>query len=178
MRRLLFPDKRFFLHVERAEEINIPFLKTSGIKGIAFDTDNTLVEHNDNFADFGPRNLCAGLREAGIDYCVYTYNWRRDHIETIALQIRSKHQVVFTPLDYFDSFTGRLARQMKIQPSRMAVVNDFYPPLLLARKAGCIAIKVKPFETEREKCDSLILRTLRIIDNNILEPHLMSHLSS
>lgn len=176
--KLFYPDKRYFFHVRRIEDIDISMLTDKGIRGTAFDLDGTVVRHNDYSANSCAQDWCAKLREANIDYCIYTYNRDRKHIYAVADQLQCQHIVIFDPLNFFDHFTHRLARELGIEPSRMAIVNDFYPPLLWARQLGCVSIKVKPFETEREKYDSLCLIALRYLDDKILEPHLTTHLST
>ena len=154
----------YFFQVPNIYEINInDLLNEYHIKGVMADIDNTVVAHNSAEICHDTKLWFYMLREVGIEYCLTTYNVDRQHVYQV--QTKLDCEIIFNdPLNPFKSPVKEAARLMKINPSQIAAVNDFYLPLIISRRLGCLCFKVEPIDITSERNDSTTLRIGRFLE--------------
>lgn len=138
-----YPDE----YIDSTYVIDFERLKESGIKGIIFDIDNTLVEHGKP-ADGRALKLFKRLKELGIKTCLVSNN-KRPRVEGFARQVDSLY--VFKANK--PSVKGYLKAMelMGTQRDETIFVGDqLFTDVYGADRAGIYTILVKPIDRKEE----------------------------
>jgi uncharacterized protein len=143
MRRLLFPTYRC------KSTYDIPYKKLydMGVRGVIFDIDNTLVQHNAP-ADDRARLLFARLRKMGIKTCIISNN-KEPRVRTFAESVGSAY--VYRAGKPLPGGYLRATDTMGVEAGQAVFVGDqIYTDIVGANLAGIRNILVRPLGREIE----------------------------
>ena len=138
-----YPDE----YIDSTYAIDFEKLQKSGVKGIIFDIDNTLVEHGKP-ADKRALELFDRLKELGIKTCLVSNN-KRPRVESFATQVNSFY--VFKANK--PSVKGYLKAMelMDTQKNETVFIGDqLFTDVYGADRAGIYTILVKPIDRKEE----------------------------
>ena len=141
--------KRFYpdMYIDSAYDIDYESLYNGGYRGIIFDIDNTLVEH-DAPVDERCRNLFERLHEIGFETCIISNN-DEDRVRPLANAANSKYVSKAgkpNPRNYHKAMNI-----MKTKSSETFFVGDqIFTDVWGANRAGIFSILVKPIAKHEE----------------------------
>lgn len=142
------------------------------ISGLMIDIDNTMTPHNGNFCNIPVPiyGWMLAIRDT-IPICLASNNKYSSTVYKIAKKL--KMPIVTTHLpDPFVIHILKTARMLHLKLRQMAVINDSYIFLGIAKMLGCLTIKVAPIDLEKERRESRILTAGRWIENRFIIPNL------
>jgi len=156
--RLLKPDACF----QDLLQIDFAAYATLGFKLVLLDIDNTLARHGAHQGDDFAREAVRRIRDAGMD-CRIISNAATNR----ARQYAASLELAFTAMANKPSPKALLeaCRQSGIPASQTMMVGDqLLTDIAAARRAGCLAILVRP----RYEHEAWNVRLKRLIEKTIL----------
>ncbi|WP_027437388.1 YqeG family HAD IIIA-type phosphatase [Lachnospira multipara] len=141
--------KRFFpdVYIDSAYKIDYEGLYNAGYRGIIFDIDNTLVEH-DAPVDERCKKLFKRLHEIGFETCIISNN-DEERVRPLAIAADSKYVSKAgkpNPKNYYKAMSI-----MKTKTNETFFVGDqIFTDVWGANRAGIYSILVKPIAKHEE----------------------------
>lgn len=130
-------------------EVTPDFLKKHGLKGVVLDIDNTLIGHNVPVPDEKVSALLEEYRRAGIKMCVISNN-REARVKNFCEKI-GVEDYVWDALKPKKTGYVKAAEILGIAPKETAALGDqIYTDVWGAKRAGCVAVLLKPIHKGNE----------------------------
>lgn len=141
--------KRFYpdYYIDSAYKIDYKGLYDKGYRGIIFDIDNTLVEHNAPVSERA-KELFSELKNIGYDTCIISNN-KEVRVKPLADEVSSKYVSKAgkpSPVNYIKAM-----ELMNTTKSTTFFVGDqLFTDVWGANRAGIMSILVKPIDKKEE----------------------------
>lgn len=137
---------------------DLPFAKyyASGIRGVIFDIDNTLVPHGAP-ADERIKDLFAGLRQIGMKTCLMSNN-KEPRVASFARQVESDY-IYKAGKPRTKNYFNAMRRMGTERSSTIFVGDQLFTDILGAKHAGIQNVLLKPIDP-REEIQIVIKRRL------------------
>lgn len=143
MFKYFYPKK----YLDSAYEIDYEALYKSGIRGVLFDIDNTLVPHGAP-ADERAKQMFAGLKKMGIGVCLISNN-QIDRVKSFADSVGA-HYIENAHKPSVKGYQ-RAMEQLGCTVNNTVFVGDqLFTDIYGANRAGIPAILVKPIHPKEE----------------------------
>lgn len=162
MLRLICPR----LVVDSLQEINCNELAKSGIKGIVFDLDNTIIPWDSSEMRPKESEWLGTLIGQGFKLCLVSNNWNQR-----VKEIADLFSIPFISRAYKPAKNGfrKAANIMELAPEEVAVIGDqLYTDILGGNRIGMFTIWVPPLSS-REFIGTKITRQLEKLTIRILK---------
>ncbi|MEH2245559.1 YqeG family HAD IIIA-type phosphatase [Nostoc sp.] len=135
-------EKRYILprHVHILAEIEIDQIKTSGIKGIILDLDNTIVSEDDRYVSPWAEDWITQAKLAGLQFFILS-NGKR-HYRVKFWSHRLDIQAINPAKKPFPWAFRQAIAYMRLQPKQVVVIGDsLHTDVLGAWLSGCYCIQ-------------------------------------
>ena len=160
-----YPD----LYCYSTYDIDFRALFASGIRGLIFDIDNTLVPH-DAPADERALGLLNSLKEMGFEIFFLSNN-KEARVKMFNEKIGAKY--IFKASKPSAKGYLEAAKMMGLKPKQVAVIGDqLFTDIWGANKAGMCSCLVVPIDRSTDK-PQIVLK--RYLENPILKKYLKTH---
>ena len=159
---ILYPNA----YLDRADKIDIKFLKDDNIKALILDVDNTILDFDKKIPE-GIDEWCEDLKKQGIKFCILSNSNQKEKVEMIAKKL---------DLPYFYFGTKPLKRGFKKAVKLLeekceniaAVGDQIFTDVIGANRMHMFSILVKPLGEK----DILITKIKRPIENFIIKRYI------
>lgn len=141
-RRPSVVDKRYILprHVHILAEIEIDQIKTSGIKGIILDLDNTIVSEDDRYVSPWAEDWITQAKLAGLQFFILSNGKRRYRVKFWSHRLDI--QAINPAKKPFPWAFRQAIAYMRLQPKQVVVIGDsLHTDVLGAWLSGCYCIQ-------------------------------------
>lgn len=135
-------DKRYILprHVHILAEIEIDQIKTSGIKGIILDLDNTIVSEDDRYVSPWAEDWITQAKLAGLQFFILSNGKRRYRVKFWSHRLDI--QAINPAKKPFPWAFRQAIAYMRLQPKQVVVIGDsLHTDVLGAWLSGCYCIQ-------------------------------------
>ncbi|MEH1831769.1 MAG: YqeG family HAD IIIA-type phosphatase [Nostoc sp.] len=135
-------EKRYILprHVHILAEIEIDQIKTSGIKGIILDLDNTIISEDDRYVSPWAEDWITQAKLAGLQFFILSNGKRRYRVKFWSHRLDI--QAINPANKPFPWAFRQAIAYMRLQPKQVVVIGDsLHTDVLGAWLSGCYCIQ-------------------------------------
>lgn len=125
----------------RLGDINIHLLKSSGVKGIILDLDNTIVSEDDRYLSPGAEAWIEQAKLQGLKFFILSNGKRRNRVKVWSHRLNIP--AINPARKPFPAAFRKALRYMQLQPPQVIVIGDSsHTDMLGAWLVGCRSIQV------------------------------------
>ncbi|MEH2424996.1 MAG: YqeG family HAD IIIA-type phosphatase [Nostoc sp.] len=135
-------EKHYILprHVHILAQIEIDQIKTSGIKGIILDLDNTIVSEDDRYVSPWAEDWITQAKLAGLQFFILSNGKRRYRVKFWSHRLDI--QAINPAKKPFPGAFRQAIAYMRLQPKQVVVIGDsLHTDVLGAWLSGCYSIQ-------------------------------------
>lgn len=135
---VLFPD----MYYKNVQSIELKELEENGVKGIAIDVDNTLIDYTQEVSD-EVIEWVKKVKEAGYKICILSNSNNKNKVEKVA-NILNLNYIMVAKKPFKTGFK-KVLKQLNLAEENVAVIGDqVFTDILGANRMNMISIYVEP----------------------------------